>query len=129
MPSFSNIGLQEPSTITARVAAVTVNRGSTAEQQEILVLGDSESSLGIARVVAAAPNSTDWGLVTRQVGYVAPSTTVNVSSVGGVVNVAQNSTVWAVQAAQAGTWSVTVSNPASTTVVLNIFYHYEPRKR
>jgi len=97
VPTFSNIGLQEPSTITARVAAVTVSRGSTAEQQEILVLGDSESSLGIARVRDAAPNSTDWGLVTRQVGYVAPSTTVNVSSVSGVVTVQQNSTTWAVQ--------------------------------
>lgn len=103
MAVFSNIGLQEPSTITGRVATVSINRGSTAEQQEILVLGDPETSNAIARVLNAAPASTDWGVVVRPVGA---STTVNVSSVAGVVAVAQDSTVWAVQSAQAGAWTV-----------------------
>ena len=91
MATFSNIGLQEPSTITNRVAAVTITRGSTAEQQEILVLGDAESSIGLARVVAATPDSTMYGLVVRQVGAHA---------------VSQASTVWEVQSAQSGAWTV-----------------------
>lgn len=133
MPNFSNIGLQEPSTITNRVAAVNIARGSTTEQQEILVIGDSESSLGIARVLNQAPNSTEWGLVVRPVG---DSTQVAVSSVAGVVSVspvagasvrvAQSSaadlqatvtpasTVWAVQAAQSGSWTVR-ANLSSTS--------------
>jgi len=100
---FSNIGLQEPSTITGRVATVSISRGSTTEQQEILVLGDPETSNAIARIQNTAPASTDWGLVVRPVGA---STTVNVSSVAGVVAVAQDSTVWAVQSAQSGAWTV-----------------------
>lgn len=133
MPNFSNIGLQEPSTITNRVAAVNIARGSTTEQQEILVIGDSESSLGIARVLNQAPNSTEWGLVVRPVG---DSTQMAVSSVAGVVSVspvstasvrvAQSSaadlqatvtpasTVWAVQAAQSGSWTVR-ANLSSTS--------------
>lgn len=117
MANFSNIGLQEPSTITNRVAAVTISRGSTAEQQEIMVLGDAESSNGIARILNVAPVSSDWGLVVRPVGA---STTVNVSSVGGVVNVAQNSTVWATQSAQAGTWTVSVSGYSTTANISSV---------
>lgn len=123
--TYSNIGLQEPSTITNKVAAVSIDRGSTTEQQEILVLGDPQSSLGLAQVVASDPASTAYGLVVRPVGY---STTVQVSSLAGTVlvspvstasvRVAQStaadlqatvtpaSTVWAVQAAQGGAWSV-----------------------
>ena len=36
MATFNNIALQEPSTVTARVATVSIARGSTTEQQEIL---------------------------------------------------------------------------------------------
>lgn len=57
--AFGNIGLQEPSTITARVATVTISRGSTAEQQEILVLGDVTDSNAVGRVLGSAPASTD----------------------------------------------------------------------
>jgi hypothetical protein len=71
--TFSNIGLQEPSTITNRVAAVTVARGSTNEQQEILVLGDPETSNALARVVAAQPDSTHFGVVTRSLVYAGSS--------------------------------------------------------
>lgn len=135
MAVFSNIAGQEPSTVTFRVATVQIARGSTNEQQELLTLADPESSIGLARIVAAAPDSTHYGVVVRQVGYTAPSTTVQVSSLGGVVSVlpaagasvrveqssaadlqaqvAQASTVWAVQAAQAGTWTVR-ANVSST---------------
>lgn len=130
--TYSNIGLQEPSTITNKVAAVSIDRGSTTEQQEILVLGDPQSSLGLAQVVATDPASTAYGLVVRPVGY---STTVQVSSLAGTVSVspvstasmrvAQStaadlqatvtpaSTVWAVQAAQSGSWTVR-ANVSST---------------
>jgi hypothetical protein len=129
MATFSNIGLQEPSTITNRVAAVTIARGSTNEQQEILVLGDPESSLAIARVLDQAPNSTDWGVVVRPMGY---STTAQVSSVGGVVsvspvstaavraNLSSTSTDNPVSAAQAGAWTVSVSGYSTTVNVSSV---------
>jgi hypothetical protein len=135
MPNFSNIGLQEPSTITNRVAAVTIDRGGTAEQQEILVLGDGESSGAVARVLNAAPDSTTYGLVVRPLGQ---STTVQVSSVAGVVvispvstaslrveqstaadlqaTVTQASTVWAVQLSQYST----TANVSSVSGVVSI---------
>ena len=118
MPTFNNIGLQEPSTITARVASVTITRGSTAEQQEILVIGDSDSSGAIARVVASAPASTDWGLVVRPVGE---STTVNVSSVAGNVRVVNSSAAdLLASVAQSGAWSVAVSNYSTTVNVSSL---------
>lgn len=87
--TFSNIGMEEPSTITHRAAAVTIARGSTNEQQEILCIGDGQSSLGIAVVTDSAPASTAFSLAVRQVGYVAPSTDVSVST--GSVRVHQSS--------------------------------------
>jgi hypothetical protein len=132
---YGSISGQEPSTVTFKVRTVTVPQNSSNMQQELLTLADPESSLGVARVVAAAPDSTHYGVVVRQVGYTAPSTTVQVSSLGGVVSVlpaagasvrveqstaadlqatvTPASTVWAVQAAQAGTWTVR-ANVSST---------------
>jgi hypothetical protein len=78
--AFNNLGLQEPSTITARVATVTIQRGSTLEHQEILVLGDPTSSNAVAAVTNAAPSTSVYGLAVRQVD--------------------------AVQSAQSGTWTV-----------------------
>jgi len=63
--TFNHISGQEPSTVTFKVATVQVTRNSSAMQQEILSLGDAESSLGIARVVAAPPSSTEYGLAVR----------------------------------------------------------------
>jgi len=65
MTTYANIGLAEPSTITKVVAATIVARGSTNEYQEILVIGDPQSSLGLARVVAVPPVSTEFGQVVR----------------------------------------------------------------
>jgi hypothetical protein len=134
--AFNNLGLQEPSTITARVATVTVSRGSTTEHQEIMVLGDPESSNGLARILNTVPASTDWGVVVRPVGA---STTVNVSSLGGVVAVQQNSTVWQVQvggysttanissvagvvtvAPQSSAWQVQVTNQSTIVAVSSV---------
>lgn len=96
---FGNIAGQEPSTVTFRVGTVTIARGSTNEQQEILVVGDPQTSNALARVVAAEPASTEFGLITRMAGRVLAD---------------QNSTVWATQAAQAGAWTVR-SNLSSTS--------------
>lgn len=63
--TFGNVGLAEPSTITKVVASVVIARGSTSEHQEILVIGDPQSSLGLARVIATAPTSTEFGQVVR----------------------------------------------------------------
>ena len=73
------------------------------KHQELISLADAESSLGVARILNSAPASTEYGLAVRQVDY---STTAQVSSVGGVVSVAQNSTVWQVQV---GGYSTTVN--------------------
>ena len=119
MATFKNIALQEPSTITARVGTVEISRGSTNEQQEILVLGDVQTSNAIARVLAADPSSTEFALAVRQVGYVAPSTTVQVSSLAGRVTIAPTDTSWASSAGfhfnSSGDLKVEVS--AQSTVV------------
>src|SRR3990167_5631888 len=82
--TFTNLALEEPSTVTARVAAVTIARGSTDEQQEILCLGDGQSSLGIAVVTDTTPASTAFGLVVREA--VAQSTgPFAISSISGPV--------------------------------------------
>lgn len=158
--AFNNLGLQEPSTITARVGTVTIARGSTTEHQEIMVLGDVSSSNAIARVLSATPASTEFGLAVRVVeqpstlvtvstgsvrvhqstaadlqatvaqastvwqvqvgGYVAPSTTVNVSSVSGVVTVRPSDTNWASSAGfhfdSSGALQIAGTFSASTTV-------------
>lgn len=103
--TYGSISGAEPSTVTFQVQTVVINQNSTNVQREVLVFGDPESSLGLARVLAASPASTEYGVVVRQVGH---STTVNVSSVAGAVivrssaadfgaTVTQASTVWAVQ--------------------------------
>lgn len=82
--SFSNIGLQEPSTITKSVASVTLTRNSSVEHQEILVIGDVSDTLAVARVLNSAPVSTEYGLAVRIVS--GPSTAaVNVNITGDQV--------------------------------------------
>lgn len=87
MTTYANIGLAEPSTITKVVASVVVPRGSTNEHQEILVIGDPDSSLGVARVVAVAPPSTSMALAVRLAG--GPS-----SAVDCTIQIQGNSTVF-----------------------------------
>ena len=87
MATFRNIGVEESATVTQRVATVQIARGSTNEQQEIMVLGDAESSLGLARILNSTPASTEYGLAVRVVEQ--PSTVVSVST--GSVRVHQSS--------------------------------------
>ena len=129
--AFNNLGLQEPSTITARVGTVTIARGSTTEHQEIMVLGDVSSSNAIARVLAATPASTEFGLAVRVVEQ--PSTTVAVSSIAGAVTVrssAANALVTVYQStaadlqatvAQASTvWQVQVGGYVAPSTTVNV---------
>lgn len=91
-----------------------IDRGGEVQDQEIVVIGDPESSVAIARCSSAAPASTDAGLVVRQVGFVAASTSVVLpstqsiqvknSTIGDLLaSVQQNSTTWAVQLTQYST--------------------------
>lgn len=74
--AFANIGLAEPSTITKTVSAISITRNSSVEYQEILTIGDPESTLGVARVTDQTPASTMFGVVVREA---APLTTLRVS--------------------------------------------------
>jgi hypothetical protein len=109
MATFSKIDGAEPSTVTFQLRTVTQDVGGVTQHQEIVTLGGSESTLAVAQVRAADPASSEWALAVRQVGlstqalrvvqstaadlnvtvagYVAPSTTVNVSSIAGPVTV------------------------------------------
>lgn len=84
MPTFSNIGIDEPGTIDKRAASVSLDRGGVVEEREIVVLGDPDSTNAIAAVLNTTPGSTAWALAVREV---AQTTTVQVSSVGGAVTV------------------------------------------
>lgn len=78
------------------------------------------SSSGVSLTTDTAPASTAQGLITRQVGYTAPSTgPLQISSVVGVVSVAQNSTVWAVQVGGYVAPSTTVQVSSVGGVVAN----------
>lgn len=93
--TFSNIGLAEPSTLTKSVASVVIARGSTNEHQEVLVLGDPQSSLGLAQVLAAAPPSTTYALAVRLAG--GPSSAVDVTiQTQGNSTVFQGTSPWVV---------------------------------
>lgn len=138
--AFNNLGLQEPSTVTARVATVTIQRGSTLEHQEILVLGDATSSLAVAQVTNAAPSTSAYGLAVRQVDAVqsaqsgAWTVRANLSSTGTDNPVtASQSGNWTVRAnlsstsadnpvtaSQAGTWNIgTVTAVSGKVSVVN----------
>lgn len=99
--AFNNLGLQEPSTVTARVATVTINRGSTTEHQEILVLGDPVTANAVGRVLAAPPASTEYGAAVRIIS--GPSSVADLA-VRAVLS--SSSADNPVAATQAGNWTV-----------------------
>jgi hypothetical protein len=101
MASFNHLNIQEASTVTAKAATVTMTRNSSVMHQELISLADPESSLSIARVSSAAPNSTDAGLIVRQVGHStivsvaampAGSTSVTIAAITGPVSTAAPAT-------------------------------------
>ena len=69
MPTFTNLDLEESATVTARVGTVQMARGSTNEEQEIICLGDPDSSNALAAVTNVAPASTRWALSVARIWY------------------------------------------------------------
>ena len=68
MPTFSNIGVDEPTTIDLRVETVDIVQGATTVRREVVCLGDPDSSNALVASTNAQPASTIWGLVVRPVG-------------------------------------------------------------
>src|SRR5581483_2769786 len=112
--TFGNIAGEESSTITFKVGTVVIPRGSTNEQQEILVIGDPQTSNGLAVVKAAAPASTEFALVVRLAG--GPSSVADCAIRAVLPSTATDNPV---SAAQAGSWTVraTVSSTAADNPV------------
>lgn len=77
MATFSNIGIEESSTLTGKVATIVIQRGSSNEHQEILCVGDPNTSNAIAVVGNSAPAGNAFGLGVRLVG--GPSSAVDVT--------------------------------------------------
>lgn len=73
MATFNTIGLAEPSTITKKLASITLTRNSSATHQELMTLADPESTAALVRVITGTP-STEAGLVTRGVVYQSTAT-------------------------------------------------------
>ena len=103
MPTFSNIGVDEPTTIDLRVETVDIVQGATTVRREVVALGDSESSLGIAAVLGTGPASTTFGLAVREV---VPTTIVAISSLSGAVIMRSSAADALVSAGQSGVWTI-----------------------
>lgn len=115
MASYADIGLSQPaaSTITMKVATVTLNRNSTVTHQEILTVGDAESSIGLMRVLAAPPASTEYGAVVRIAS--GPSSAADFT--GRMNQGVGNSSA-------ADRWNV-ISAPASTVWASSAGFHFD----
>lgn len=93
--TYGNVAGAEPSTVTFRAATTQIQRGSTTENQEIIVVGDPMSSLGQARVLAIAPTSTEFGLAVRIVS--GPSSAADLPvQISGNSTVVQGTNPWVV---------------------------------
>jgi hypothetical protein len=120
VPTFSNIDGQEPSTVTFKLATVALTRNSTVMQQEIMSLGDPDTTNAIAAVLNTTPASTAWALAVRDV--VPNSTTVAVSTIQGAVTVrssAANALV-SVYQSSAAELNVTVAGYVAPSTTISI---------
>jgi hypothetical protein len=79
MANFDEIGLSEPSTITKKLAAISIDRNSTTQFQEVMSIGspNSTTKLAVAEVLGTAPQSTVVGLAVRVVS--GPSTATDLA--------------------------------------------------
>lgn len=66
--THADIGVSQPaaSTITMKVATLTLARNSTTQHQELITLADPDTTNALTRVVATTPPSTSFGIVVRQ---------------------------------------------------------------
>jgi hypothetical protein len=114
MATHADIGVSQPaaSTITMKVATITLDRNSTTQHQELLTLADPETTNALARVSTGVP-STHAGLIVRSLNYQ--------SSQGDNKVTAYQSTAtdFLVTASQGGTWNIgTVTTVTGATVTL-----------
>lgn len=114
MATFSRIAIDEPTTVDKNAATVQMDRGGTLEEQEIIVIGDCESTVAIARVSTGVP-STHAGLITRSLTYQssqADNRATVYQSTAGDLNVT---------AAQGGTWNIgTVTTVSSLAGIVTV---------
>ena len=108
----SYIGLAEPSTITKSLRTIThdIAGSSGIVHQEVMTIGGAGSSLQIAAVVAAAPASTEYGVVVRIAG--GPSSAVDLQA--RVNQGAPNSS-------NADAWPILVKNSSGAIAPTNPF--------
>lgn len=117
MATFSRIGGAEPSTITFKAATVTQTRNSSVMHQEIISLGDPDSSNAIAAVLNTTPASTAWGIVTRPVGTQTIQGNSTVFQGGAPWTIAGNSTV---KQGSGDIWSVAVAGSVDSSQYLPV---------
>lgn len=117
MATFNHLGLAEPSTLTAKIATVTQTRNSSVMHQEILSIGDPDSSLAIAAVLASNPASTAWGVVVRGAGPFATTGDSTVFQGTSPWTIAGNSTVVLAQGHQSSAAVAANSSALNVRVV------------
>ncbi len=119
MPTFSNIDLEESATVTARVGAVTIDRGGVLEQQEILHVGDPDSSSALAAVTNTAPDSTRYGVNVRIVSgpSSAADLALTVSSLAGAIASVSSLSTGSVRVTQSSAVDLTVTVAGYSTTV------------
>lgn len=130
MPTFSNIGGAEPSTVTFRAGGVNIARGSTTEFQEIICLGDPTSSGAIAAVSSVAPAANEIGLVVRLAGNIQGNSTVFQGTspwlISGNSTVVQGTSPWiiagnsTVKQSGGDIWSVAVAGSVDSSQYLPV---------
>jgi len=101
--NYGHISGAEPSTVTFKAATITQTINSSVMHKEVIILGDPQSSIGCAVVKAAAPVSTEFGLVVRIAG--GPSSAADLA-----MTASQGTSPWVV----AGASTVAILSPTST---------------
>lgn len=97
----------------------TVYQSTYTALNGLMRLADRDQATQVAAVVNADPPSTTWGLAVRQVGAVAASTQVAVSSVAGTVTVRPSDTNFASSAGFHfdGSGNLLISGASASTIV------------
>jgi hypothetical protein len=125
MATHDDVGLSQPvaSTITKRLDAITLNINSTDVIREVMVIGDPESSVAIARASSVAPKSTDVGLNVRIIS--GPSTATDFAVRAILPSTATDNLVRAVQgfgiSSAADRW---IFAPSDTNFASSAGFHF-----
>lgn len=120
MATLGDIALEEPSTITARLAAARVTRNSTVQSQELMCIADPDSTtaLAIAKVTDAVTlPSTTMGIAVRLAGGPSSAADVAIRAVLSSTNADNRVTVYQ---STAGDLNVTVAGYSTTVNVSSL---------